>query len=453
MKDLTQGSIPRTIISMAAPVAAGMIFQTLYLLVDLYFVAALGDDSVAGVGAGGTLMFMIMALTQILGVSAVAMISQAVGRKDREHANLVFNQSLMVAALFALVTLVGGYAAADAYMRGVASDEGAVREGVIFLHWFLPGMALQFPLMAMSSSLRAAGLVKPGMVVQVLTVVLNTVLAPIMIAGWGPGPALGVMGAGLASSISVFVGVVLLTGYFIKLEKYVSFETSLWKPRVDIWTRMFNIGLPAGGEMVLLFVYFSAVYWLIADFGAAAQAGFSIGGRIMQSIFMPTMAIAFALGPIVGQNFGAGRHDRVRETYFKGIALSSALMLLVTILMQWKPQLLVMAFTDEAEVIEVGAVFLQLISLNFIAQGIVFSSSGVFQGLGNTRPAMLSSLIRVLVFLPLAVYFKYQSDYHINQVWYVSILSVTAQALAGYLLVRREFRLRLQPAPPAATGI
>jgi putative MATE family efflux protein len=307
--------------------------------------------------------------------------------------------------------------------------------------------------MAMASSLRATGLVKPGMVVQVLTVLLNTLLAPILIAGWGPGPALGVMGAGLASSISVLVGVLLLMGYFIKLEKYVSFETTLWKPRVDIWTRMFNIGLPAGGEMVLLFVYFSAVYWLIADFGAAAQAGFSIGGRIMQSIFMPTMAIAFALGPIVGQNYGAGRHDRVRETYFKGVMLSSALMLLVTILMQWKPELLVMAFTDEAEVIEVGAVFLQLISLNFIAQGIVFSSSGVFQGLGNTRPAMISSMIRVLVFLPLAVYLKYQPGFHINQVWYVSILSVTAQAVAGFVLVRREFRLRLDAPAAVSAGI
>jgi Na+-driven multidrug efflux pump len=133
--------------------------------------------------------------------------------------------------------------------------------------------------------------------------------------------------------------------------------------------------------------------------------------------------------------------------------LSSALMLLVTILMQWKPELLVMAFTDEAEVIEVGAVFLQLISLNFIAQGIVFSSSGVFQGLGNTRPAMISSMIRVLVFLPLAVYLKYQPGFHINQVWYVSILSVTAQAVAGYVLVRREFRLRLDAPAAVNAGI
>ena len=450
MKDLTQGPMTPLIIGMAAPVAAGMIFQTLYLLVDLYFVAALGDDSVAGVGAGGTLMFMIMALTQILGVSAVAMISQAVGRKDQPQANLIFNQSLVVSAIFAVVTLLGGYLLADVYLASIASDAGAVREGVIFLHWFLPGMALQFPMMAMASSLRATGLVKPGMVVQVLTVVLNTILAPILIAGWGPGPALGVMGAGLASSISVLVGVILLTLYFIKMEKYVSFDTALWRPQLAIWKRMLNIGLPAGGEMVLLFVYFSAVYWLIQDFGAAAQAGFSIGGRIMQSIFMPTMAIAFALGPIAGQNYGAGQFGRVRETCYKGIMLSSVVMVVVTLLMQWKSDLLVGFFSEEAEVIAVGSVFLQLISLNFVAQGIVFACSGIFQGLGNTRPAMLSSSVRILVFLPFAAYLKYQPGFTINMVWYVSILSVAAQAVVSFLLVRREFRLRLNAAPQPA---
>ena len=447
MRDLTQGSVTRIIISMATPVAAGMIFQTLYLLVDLYFVAALGDDSVAGVGAGGTLLFVIMALTQILGVSAVALISQAVGRKNQDEANLVFNQSLVVAALFALCILIAGYSSAEDYLRTITSDEGTVQEGATFLYWFLPSMALQFPLMAMASSLRATGLVKPGMVVQVLTVILNMILAPILIAGWGPGPALGVMGAGLASSISVFIGVLMLTYYFIKLEKYVSFQSVLWRPRIDIWKRMLNIGLPAGGEMLLLFVYFSAVYWLIQDFGAAAQAGFSIGGRIMQSIFMPTMAIAFALGPIAGQNFGAGRYDRVKETSKNGMLLSSLVMAVVTILMQWKSDLLVGFFTSEAEVIEVGSVFLQLISLNFIAQGIVFSCSGIFQGLGNTRPAMFSSVVRILVFLPFAVYLKYQPGFSINQVWYVSILSVTVQAVVSYILVQREFRLRLGRTP------
>ena len=206
---------------------------------------------------------------------------------------------------------------------------------------------------------------------------------------------------------------------------------------------MLDIGLPAGGEMLLLFVYFSAVYWLIQDFGAPAQAGFSIGGRIMQSIFMPTMAIAFAVGPIIGQNFGAGKSERVRETFRNGIILSSIVMFITTVIMQWRPELLVRVFTDEAEVIEVGAVFLQLISLNFVAQGIVFTCSGVFQGLGNTRPALLSSGVRILIFVPIAVYLRYRPDFSINMVWYVSILSVTAQAIVSFLLVRREFGHKL----------
>ncbi len=443
MKDLTQGSTTKIILAMAVPVAAGMIFQTLYLLVDLYFVAALGDDSVAGVGTAGTLLFMIMALTQVLGVSAVALISQAVGRKDQEHANLVFNQSLVLSALCAAITLLAGYLFAESYLRSITADEAALREGLTFLYWFLPGMALQFAMMAMASSLRATGIVKPAMMVQVLTVVLNTILAPILIAGWGPGPALGVLGAGLASSISITVGVALLTLYFFKLEKYVSFDTTLWQPRFDIWKKMLEIGLPAGGEMLLLFVYFSVVYWLIADFGAPAQAGFSIGGRIMQSIFMPTMAIAFAVGPIIGQNFGAGKSTRVRETFASGIILSSIVMFITTVIMQWRPEVLIMFFTDEAEVIEVGAVFLQLISLNFVAQGIVFTCSGVFQGLGNTRPALASSGIRLLIFVPTAVYLKYQPGFAINMVWYVSIVSVTAQAIISFVLVRQEFVKKL----------
>jgi TRAP-type C4-dicarboxylate transport system permease large subunit len=133
------------------------------------------------------------------------------------------------------------------------------------------------------------------MLVQMVTVVLNTVLAPLLIAGWGPGPALGVMGAGLASSISVTVGILILLYYFIKQEKYVQFDTAQFTPDLAVWKRMLDIGLPAGGEMLLMFVYFAVIYLVIQDFGAAAQAGFSIGGRILQSIFMPTMAIAFAI--------------------------------------------------------------------------------------------------------------------------------------------------------------
>lgn len=443
MRDLTQGSIGGIILGMAAPIAFGMIFQTLYLLVDLYFVAALGDASVAGVGAAGTLMFMVMALTQVLGVSAVALIAQAVGRKDREHANLVFNQSLVLACGCGLLTLAGGYLFADGYMSLISSDPATRLEGRRFLHWFIPGMALQFVMMGMASALRGTGIVKPGMVVQMATVLLNTALAPVLIAGWGPGPALGVVGAGLASTLSVAAGVLMLVFYFHKLEKYVRFNSGQWRPDFPLWGRMLGIGLPAGGEMLLMFVYFGVVYWVIQDFGAPAQAGFSIGGRIMQSIFMPTMAIAFAVGPIAGQNFGARHAERVKETRSKGLLYSVMIMAAVTVLMQWKPEALVAFFTDEAEVIVYGGDFLRIVSWNFVAQGVVFTCSGMFQGLANTRPAMLSSASRLVIFIPLAVYLRYGTDFDLRHVWYASVVSVSMQAVISYVLLQKEMSLKL----------
>jgi len=452
MKDLTQGSVTRIILEMAGPIAAGMIFQTLYLLVDLYFVASLGDSAIAGVGAAGTVMFVVMALTQVLGVGAVALISQAVGRKQRDDANLVFNQSMVLSDVFAIVTLILGYTIATAYVGSITADEAARAQGITFMHFFLPGLALQFALVTMGSALRATGIVKPGMIVQVLTVLLNTLLAPILIAGWLTNKPMGVAGAGLASSISVAAGVAMLWFYYVKLERYVRFDRTLWKPRLDVWKRLLDVGLPAGGEFGLMFVYMAVVYLVISDYGAASQAGFSVGGRVMQAIFLPAMAIAFAAGPIAGQNFGAGRFDRVRETLSKALLLNSIVMVTVTLLLQWRPDVLIAFFTDEAEVIGIGSDFLRIISWNFLAQGIVFTCSGIFQGLGNTRPALLSSFTRIALFVPLVLLISKRPGFEIEHVWYVSVVTVLLQACLSYGLLHRQFRLKLGGAATAAAA-
>jgi putative MATE family efflux protein len=443
MRDLTRGPIVNTLISLALPTAAGMLFQTLYLLVDLYFVAALGESSVAGVGAAGTIMFMVMAFTQVLGVSTVAIMSQAVGRKEQDVANHTFNQSMSMGLLMAAVTFLVGMLGAESYMSIIAADAPTQEEGVRFLYFFIPGMALQFILIGMGSALRATGIVKPGMIIQIITVLLNTVMAWALIPGRGPIPALGVVGAGLSSTLSVAAGVILLVYYFFKLERYVKIETKHWVPDFAVWRRLVLIGLPAGGEMLLMFIYMGLVYVLIQDFGAEAQAGFSVGGRIMQSIFMPTMAIGFAIGPMVGQNFGAGHPERIHEIFRKGLLISALVMVVATIILQINPYLLVTFFTDQQSVVQVGGEFLKLISLNFIAQGIIFACSGMFQGIGNTKPAMLSSGFRLLIFTPLAFFMSSRENFVIHDVWYVSVLTVWIQSFVSVWLVRRELKIKL----------
>jgi Na+-driven multidrug efflux pump len=193
----------------------------------------------------------------------------------------------------------------------------------------------------------------------------------------------------------------------------------------------------------------AVMYWAIAGFGAAAQAGFAIGGRIMQSIFLPAMAIAFAAGPIAGQNYGAGQAQRVRDTFYRTVVLNSVVMLLVTLFLQWRPDILVAFFTRESDVIEVGATFLRIVSLNFIAQGIVFTCSGMFQGLGDTRPALLSSAARLTLFAPLVIMLASQPGFMLRHVWEISVMTVVLQAVLSVVLLRAQFRRRL---PALATA-
>src|ERR1700691_196809 len=325
MKDLTQGSIARNILQMAVPIAAGMFFQTLYILIDLYFVAGLGPAAIAGVGAAGNIMFIVFALTQVLGVGTVTLISHAVGRKDRTDATLVFNQSLGLSASCALGTLVLGYCLAPLYMHALGSDPPMILSGIRYLQWFLPSLALQFALVVMGSALRGTAIVQATMLAQVVTLILNAVLAPVLIAGWGTHHPLGVAGAGLASSLSVGVGVALLAVYFHRLEKYVAFDADAWRPQLATWGRLLRIGLPAGGEFALMFIYMAVIYWIIRRFGADAQAGFGLGQRLMQRTCLPAMAVAFATAPIVGQNFGAGRYARVRETFGLAVLIGTCI--------------------------------------------------------------------------------------------------------------------------------
>jgi putative MATE family efflux protein len=449
MKDLTDSSIAKNILQMALPIAAGMFFQTLYFLIDLYFVSGLGDAAIAGVGAAGNVMFVVFAITQVLGVGTVTLISHAAGRKDQADANLVFNQSLALAASCAVFTLALGFFAGPYYVSTLGASPATVAAGIEYLHWFLPSLALQFAVVSMGSALRGTGIVQPTMIVQVLTVFLNAILAPVLIAGWGTGYPMGVAGAGLASSIALAVGVVMLALYFHRLEKYVGFVRAQWRPQMAVWRRLLRVGLPAGGEFLLMFVIMAVLYWALRPFGADAQAGFGIGMRIMQSMFLPAMAVAFAAAPIVGQNFAAGKFARVRETFVLTTLIGSCVMVVMTFFCQWGSAPVVGAFTKDATAISVGTQYLQIISWNFVASGFVFTCSAVFQGLGNTVPAVISSASRLVSFVLPVLWLSAQPHFEMIQVWYISVASVASQAVFSLWLVRRELRLRLTGAPAA----
>jgi len=445
MKDLSSGSIPAHITSMSIQMAIGILVQTLYFFTDLYFVSKLGDSTIAGVTSAGNVWFIVLALTQMLNVGTVALVSHAVGAQERDRANHVFNQSLLLSLLLGAIVFVGVYVITGPYMHTVAADEATARAGIDYLYWFAPGLALQFIMVSMFATLRATGMMMPTMIIQVISVAVNIFLAPVLIIGWLTGKPMGPAGAGLASSIATVVGVVLSVYYFVTHEKYVAIHGKQMEVNWPVWGRLLIIGLPVGLEFFLMSIVMAVIYWVIRDFGASAQAGFGVGQGIMRIIMLPAMAVAFASAPIAGQNYGARKPDRVRETFNWTVSFSVLIMLMLTMLCQFESDTFMRIFTSEPAVVAVGTHMLMIISWNFAANGIIFSCSSMFQALGNTWPSIGSSAVRLVIFIVPVLYLSTLPGFELVHVWYVSLASMFIQAVVSFVLLRREFGRKLTP--------
>src|SRR5688572_14127385 len=213
MEDLTTGSISRHLMKTTSFMLETLVFQTLYFLVDLYWVGRLGKEALAGVGVAGNLTFIVLGITQMLAVGTTTLISHAAGRKDRDHAQQILNQSLLLSAAIGLLFLLVVTTFRASYVNTLSPDRLSTVNANAYLSWFVLAMSLQFPMVVMAAALRGTGNFKPGMVVQTSTVIVNILLAPALMFGWLTGRPMGVAGAGLASLVAIAAGTVWLATY------------------------------------------------------------------------------------------------------------------------------------------------------------------------------------------------------------------------------------------------
>jgi putative MATE family efflux protein len=454
MTNLTEGSVTRHLIVLSSLIAISMVFQTLYFLADLYWVGRLGKESVAAVSLVGNLGFLVLALTQMLGVGTATLVSHAAGAGMKPHAVHAFNQAYVLSLVTGVAFAVAAYALRGVYTSWLGADAETARLGLAYLNWLIPALLLQFLVIAMGSALRGTGIVKPTVAIQAVTVLLNIVLAPVLIFGWGIGRPLGVVGAAVASLVSIAVGVAVFFRYFLRSAGYLRFDLADWKPDWKTWWAMIRVGAPAGAEFVMLSVYMMLVHAIIRHFGAAAQAGFGIGGRVMQAMFLPVVAIGMAVAPLAGQNFGARKGERVRQSFYSALMLATVLMLAFTALCQVFAEPLVRAFSRDPTVIAFGSECLRIVSWNFVTFGLAYTTSSIFQGLGHTLPPLVSSALRLVLFALPVYMLSLQAGFQIREVWYLSVASVGVQAVLNIALLHREFgrRVKFDAAPKEASA-
>jgi putative MATE family efflux protein len=454
MNDLTQGSLVRHLLKTTSFMLVTMVFQTLYFLIDLYWVGRLGKEAVAALSIAGNVMFVVMALTQMLAVGTTVLIAQAAGRRDEPAARLVANQAQVLALVVGCIFFAVAMLSRGLFASGIGADALIASLTREYLTWFIPAMALQFLMAAMAAALRGTGDFRTGMIVQTATIVINMLLAPVLIFGWGTGVALGVGGAALATLIAVAAGICWFAWSFRPARPFLGFSTALLKPRVELWKTMLKIGAPAGAEFALMAVYLFIVYAVTRPFGAAAQAGFGIGSRLLQSGFLPVIAIGIAVAPVAGQNYGARQSQRVRETILSAAWMAGIVMAVFAIVCQVAPEAMIRLFSNEAGVIAVATEYLRIVSWSFIASGLVFVASGAFQAMGNTMPSMLASCVRVVVVAVPVLLLARTPDFQLRWIWYASVTAIALQTVVSLLLLRRELRRKLafEPAPVAVSA-
>lgn len=450
MHDMTQGSIRRHVLRMMSFMLVTMVTQVLYSLIDTYWVSRLGKQAIAAVGVSNNLMFVVIAISQAIGVGVVALVSQAAGRKARDEVQRLFNQSQSLSIAAGLVFLLFAGLTGRLYAERLSSDAETAALAMQFLYWFIPALALQFAAVGLGSSLRGIGDMKPGMIAATGSILLNIVLAPILIFGWLGFPHMGVAGGGCASFVATAASLLWLAFYLRRDSTYLRVNWSQWKPDWPLWRRMLGIGLPSGVEFLLMSIIMALLYFVIRPFGADAQAGFGIGMVLMRAGFMPAVALSFGAAAVAGQNFGAKAFGRVRQTFAESARFAIGFMLFFMLICHVLPETLMRLYVQDPAVVDVGVDYLRIVSWNYVASGMVLVAAGMFQGIGNTLPSLFASLVRLALLVGPVLWLSRQPGFTLHQVWLVSVGSVAVQMVLALLLLRREFARRLKP--PDAVG-
>ena len=451
MQDLTTGSISRHLLKTTSMMLVGMTLQTLYVLVDLYWVGHLGTAAVTAAGIGGNMAFIVLAASQALGVGTTSLIAQAAGRKEQGEATHVYGQSQLLAFVVGALFLVVSTALRSSYVNTLAADAETAALAHDFLKWFLPAMALQFPLVSMGSALRGTGRFGPGMWVHAGSVALNMILSPVFMFGWGPGDPMGIAGAALGTFVSVGAGTLAMACYFLPADAYLKFAAVRWNVDFSRWGAILRIGIPAGAEFAFLAAYVMVVYSVTRQFGAAAQAGFGVGMRILQSGFLPVVALGFSVGPVAGQNFGAGKVERVRATLYDAARMAAGAMLLFALFAHFNPLPLLRPFSSDPVVLAAGAEYLRTTSWSFVASGLIFVVSSFFQALGNSVPPLIASATRTMIMIVILLVISRLPGFSLAWIWWVSVATIGLQLGLNLWFLKREYQSRLRlPAPGTA---
>lgn len=454
MRDFTTGSIWQHIIAFSWPMFVGNALQALYNAVDSFWVGRfIGPQALGAVSVSFPIIFALVALINGLTMATTTLVAQYRGAREEEQVRRTVANSLVLIAILGVISTVIGLRFSEGMLRLIQTPAEIMEPAAAYLSISFLGIVPSFVYFVMSSVLRGLGDSQTPLRFLVYATFINIVLDPIFIIGLGPIPAMGVRGAAWATLIAQTVSAILALRYIARYTNLLSRKLDEWRLVGHLVAKLVTVGIPAALQSVVVSFSMVVVSALVNSFGANVVAAFGAASRLDQFAFLPAMSISVAVGALVGQNLGAGKHERVQEIVRFSSILTVAITGLMTVVALTTPTILIRFFTDEAAVLAEGAVYLRIVGLNYIPLALMFTITGVMRGAGDTVPSMMISFVTLwIVRLPLGWLLSTYFGWGVQGVWWSIVISTTLGLVLNYWYYRtgnwkRRVVTRMRPSP------
>ncbi len=427
------------LLSLSLPMMLSMLVSSLYNIVDSIFVARISEEAMTALSLVYPVQNLITAIAVGYGIAMNAVIAHSLGANARKTADIAATQGTMFNIIHGIVVNILGLLLMPSFLRLFTSDPDVIRLGLQYTTITLSFSVIIMTSISFEKLFQAVGMMLISMAGMMAGCIVNIVLDPVLIFGYGPFPAMGIQGAAWATGIGQLVTLLLYLIAYVAKEMPVNLRLHHIKPQALICRRLYAIGIPSALSMALPSFLVSALNGILAGFSGNYVVVLGIYYKLQTFLYLPANGIIQGMRPLLSYNQGAAKQQRVRTIYRITCVLIAGIMGIGMIICQIIPAQLAGLFTNNSETITASAVALRMISMGFLASSLSVTSAGALEALGKGTMSFLISLLRyVVIIIPGAYLLSRQIG--VTGVWHAFWIAESLTALAAFFIYRKTGR-------------